>query len=344
MKRSHRKSGNSAGAKAGLSTAPAASRPSRRVGLRVFALFLVGVAAVGVPSVGAIAADGEHTLEFTHFANGTGTTSELVFVNVADYPIRPAIYFYGQRGDLIIPGSLVDVIGDLEIRADGGLRVRTEMDPFDELTITTHGLGELVSGSVKVVSNGPISGLIRYSIPDVGVTEVGAGRPLQDALLLARRRAEGISTAVALHNLGEDAIAVDCLLMSGGVTLDEAKVPLESNGQTSWLVEEVFTGNDLSDFLGSVRCTAPREGRFSAIAVEIDPRRRIFNTLSVVPLDHTGDFLVHCAMTGDGLFTAAALEVDVERRSVTALPDVNPASSCLYQQSCPNHSGEGFAL
>ena len=258
------------------------------MGLRVLALFLIAIAAVGVSSGRAVAADGEHTLEFTHFANGTGTTSELVFVNVADYSIRPQIYFYDQRGDLIVPGSLVDLTGDLAIREDGSLTVRTEMEPFGKLTITTHGRGEPVSGSVRAVSNGPIAGLVRYTIPNVGVTEVGPGRPLQDALFLARRRREGISTVAALHNLGKEAIALNCQLMSGGVTLEEAEIPLEANGHTSWFIQEVFTATDTSDFLGSVRCNAPGEGRFSAIAVEIDPGQRVFDTLSVLPVDQIG--------------------------------------------------------
>ena len=54
---------------------------------------------------------------------------------------------------------MVDITGDLEIQEDGGLTVQTEMDPLGVLTISTHGQGPLVSGSVKVVSEGlPIGG------------------------------------------------------------------------------------------------------------------------------------------------------------------------------------------
>ena len=98
-------------------------------------------------------------LDFAHFANGTGITSEMVLVNVSSHPIRPAIYFYDRGGHLIDPASVVDVTVDLEVTEDGGLTVRTEMEPLGELTISTHGQGELVSGSVKVVSDGPIGGV-----------------------------------------------------------------------------------------------------------------------------------------------------------------------------------------
>ena len=97
-------------------------------------------------------------LDFTHFANGGLITSDLVLVNVAPYPIRPALYFYDPEGHLMDPDSVVDITGDLEITEDGALTVRTEMEFLGELTISTHGRGDLVSGSVKVVADGPIGG------------------------------------------------------------------------------------------------------------------------------------------------------------------------------------------
>ena len=228
------------------------------------------------------------TLDFAHFANGTGITSEMVLVNVSPHPIRPAIYFYDRGGHLIDPASVVDVTVDLEVTEDGSLTVRTEMEPLGELTISTHGRGELVSGSVKVLSDGPIGGGVRYSVPEIGVAGVGASPPVRDALFPTRRQAGGIRTAAALHNLGAEAMGVSCRLMSGGVALEEVEIPLEANGQASWFIEDTFTTTDTSDFLGSVRCTAPGRGRFTAIAVEMDAAQRIFNTLSVVPVDRTG--------------------------------------------------------
>ena len=227
-------------------------------------------------------------LDFAHFANGTGITSEMVLVNAAPHPLRPALYFYDQQGHLIDPESVVDVTGDLEVMEDGSLSALTEMEPLGELTISTHGQGELVSGSVKVLSDGPLGGVVRFDLPDIGVAGVGASPSVRDVLFPVRRQAGGIRTAAALHNLGAEAMGVRCRLMSGGVALEEAEIPLEANGQASWFIEDTFTATDTSAFLGSVRCTAPGRGRFTAIAVEMDAAQRIFNTLSVVPLDRTG--------------------------------------------------------
>ena len=228
------------------------------------------------------------TLDFAHFANGTGITSEMVLVNVAPRPLRPAIYFYDQQGHLIDPDSVVDVTGDLEVTEDGSLTVQTEMEPLGGLTISTHGQGELVSGSVKVLSDGPIGGGVRYGVPEIGVAGVGASLPVRDVLFPARRQEGGMRTAMALHNLREEAVGVRCRLMSGGVSLEEAEIPLEANGQTSWMIDQAFPTTATSDFLGSVRCTVLGSRQFTAIAVEMDAAQRIFNTLSVVPVDRTG--------------------------------------------------------
>ena len=226
------------------------------------------------------------TLDFAHFANGTGITSDLVLVNVAPQPVRPAIYFYDQQGHLIDPESVVEVTADLEIQEDGGLTVQTEMDPLAVLTISTHGQGELVSGSVKVVSEGlPIGGGLRYNLPAIGEAVVGAGPPVGDALFPVRRQEGGINTGVAIHNLGEEAMEARCELMREGVLRDFVSISLEANGQTSWMIDQAFPAADTSDFTGSVRCAAPGRGRFTAIAVEIDAARRIF--ISVVPVDRT---------------------------------------------------------
>ena len=87
-----------------------------------------------------------------------------------------------------------------------------------------------MSGSVKVVSDGLIAGFVRYSVPGVGVAGVGPSPAVRDALFPARRQTGGIRTAAALHNLGAEAMEVNCRLMSGGVALEEVEIPLAANG------------------------------------------------------------------------------------------------------------------
>ena len=190
---------------------------------------------------------GETVLDFAHFANGTWTT-DLVFVNLSIeasrpplspfqtdiFPSRPAIFFYDTEGNPIDPASLVDLTDDLEVTADGALTLSSEMEPLGVLTISTHGRGELVTGSVRVVSEGPIGGLLRFEHPSLGVAGVGAGQPVSDVIFPVQRQEGGITTGIALHNLESNSGLLRCELMREGLLLDSVSIPLETNGQTSW--------------------------------------------------------------------------------------------------------------
>ena len=279
------------------------------------------------------------TLDFAHFANGNGTTSDLVFVNVGSVPVRPDIYFYDTEGALVSAESLVDVTGDLEIAEDGGLTVRTEMEPLGVLTISTHGQGDLVSGSVKVLSQRPVGGMLRFDLPGIGEAVVEAGPSVRDALFAVRRQEGGITTGVAVHNLGEEAIAVMCELMREGVVRDAVSLPLEANGQTAWLIDQAFPAADTSDFAGSVQCDAGGEGLFSALALEMDPGTRIFLTLPLFPVDRRGggpeaalDF-AHFA-NGDGTTSDLVfVNVSTQRSRPAPTPfhtDILPIRPAIY--------------
>ena len=222
----------------------------------VFEVRAVNAAGNSASSNRAEARPGVGALDFAHFANGDGITSDLVLVNVGTHPIRPALYFYDKEENLIAAESVVDITDDLEIQEDGSLSVLTAMEPLGELTISTHGQGELVSGSVKVVSYGPIGGLLRFDLPGIGVAGVGASPPVRDAVFPVRRQEAGINTGVAIHNLESSAEIVRCELMREGVLHDAVSIPLAANGQASWFIDAAFPAADTSDFAGSVhlRC------------------------------------------------------------------------------------------
>ena len=64
-------------------------------------------------------------------------------------------------------------------------------------------------------------------------------------------------------------------LMSGGDVLEEVEIPLAAIVQEAQFIEEVFTRIDTSENVGSVSCTAPHDGIFTGIAVELDAGNRI---------------------------------------------------------------------
>ena len=198
-------------------------------------------------------------------------------------PSLPVLYFYDEGGDLIDPALVVDVTGDLVVTADGALTVQTEIEPLGVLTISTHGRGDLLSGSVKVASDGPIGGLVRFDIPGIGVTALGSREPVRAAVFPVRRQEGGINTGVALHNLDSSPELVRCALMQEGVLLDAASIPLAANGHDARFIDEIFTGADTSDFVGLVRCDAVGEGLFTAVVHELDRGSRTFITVPAFP-------------------------------------------------------------
>ena len=227
-------------------------------------------------------------MDFAHFANGSSISSDVVLVNLATTSIQAAVYFYDKSGALIPPDSVAEVMGNLETTDYGALTLQSELPPLGEVTISTHGQGDLVTGSVKVVTEGPgspIGGVLRFDAPGIGVAGVGASPPVRDAIFPARRQEGGIDTGAALRNLSESELTLTCRLMTGGEVMEEQPVTLPANGQDARFISQIFE-HDTSDFTGSVRCTAPPgEQEFTGVAVEMDAVNGIFTTLPVVPLD-----------------------------------------------------------
>ena len=232
---------------------------------------------------------GESMLNFAHFANGdfggTATSSDLVFVNVASSAVSPAIYFYDQMGNMIDASMVVDAMMDgVEVDNDGALMVIDEIPPMGEMTISTSGMGDGMVGSVRVVSDGPIGGVLRFDIPNIGVAGVGASEAVNAAIFPARRMANGINTGAAIRNLESGAATVTCRLMADGQRMGEAAIELAGNGQNSQFINELFPSANTDDFEGSVHCTAPAGSMFTGVALEMDFNNRIFTTLPVVPV------------------------------------------------------------
>jgi hypothetical protein len=232
---------------------------------------------------------GQVALDFAHFANGGGITSDIVLLNAAAKPVRPAIYFYDMDGERIAPEFVMDLTDNLEVKSYGALTVNEEIPSLGELTISTHGRGtKVVVGSVKVVSDAPdspIGGVLRFDLTGTGVAGVGASQPVRDAIFPARRVAGGINTGAAFRNLSESRMELTCRLMMGGEVLEEQPVDLPANGQRPQFINQIFEETDTSDFTGSVRCMAPPgDQQFTAVALELEDRK-VFTTLPVISLE-----------------------------------------------------------
>ena len=278
------------------------------------------VNAVGEGAAASVRATPMEGIDFAHFANGQAggvtITSEIVLVNVENSTVTPAIYFYNQQGDMIDADSVVDVDGTeaLAINGDGALTAPMGIAPRGEMTISTTGEGDLVVGSVRVFGTGRLGGVLRFDLPDVGVAGVGASEPVNDAIFPARRMARGINTGAAIRNLSSEPMTVTCMLMQGGEVMDTVTGVLPGDGHTSRFINEMFPGANTTDFVGSVRCTAPDGGMFVGVALELDAVNGIFTTLPVVPLgtgSGNGESMLNFAHFANGDFGGTATSSDL---------------------------------
>ena len=209
-------------------------------------------------------------LDFGHFANGTWVT-DLVSVNRQTTPSSPAPlpFSYGHPSE---PSR------DLFLRHPWVIGSGRDFDPWP---------GDLLTGSVRVVSDLPIGEIA----PALATTEPpggrGRGQPTTPQSASSSRCAvqegrnhDGRRAPQPGIESGPAAVRIE----ERGRVARRRDFPLEANGQTAWFIDQTFPSADTSDFVGSVRCSAPGEGLFSAVAMKLDAVNRIFTTLPVVPV------------------------------------------------------------
>jgi hypothetical protein len=116
-------------------------------------------------------------------------------------------------------------------------------------------------------------------------------------------------------------MTVTCHLIQAGDVMDTKMVELAvkmvrlaGDGHSSEFIHEMFPGSNTTDFVGSVRCTAPDGGMFAGVALELDAINGIFTTLPVVPLDSgadSGESMLNFALFANGEIGGAATSSDL---------------------------------
>ena len=162
--------------------------------------------------------------------------------------------------------------------------VMDEIPPMGEMTISTSGMGDGMVGSVRVVSDGPIGGVLRFDIPNIGVAGVGASEAVNAAIFPARRMADGINTGAAIRNLMADMTTVTCRLMAAAKGWARRRSNWLATARTPSSSTSCSPSANTDDFEGSVHCAAPAGSMFTGVALEMDFNNRIFTTLPMVPV------------------------------------------------------------
>ena len=229
------------------------------------------------------------TLFFAQVGNGDGLTSDMVFSNPTDQTVTGVISFGDDAGAPlsfgISDGSAASASGpgaNPTGQAEG--TVPFSVAPLATVTISTDGLGGLKVGSAAVLSTGFLGGVIRFSLPGVGIAGVPSSLPLQASIMPVRRVAGGINTGVALRNASGKAVNITVSLREGDVEVaSKVLQDFPANGHLAQFINEMFPGVNTDSFAGSLVVRV--DGGFvGGTGLELGPDPGQFTTLPVTPI------------------------------------------------------------
>ncbi len=232
-------------------------------------------------------------LYFPQFGNGGGTaetdgfTSSIVLVNTSTTTATSGTVYFRDMDGLPLP---VGLAGGSGVVTPGTpvAQVDFSLDPLGSLTLDTDGVGDILLGSAEVISDRPVSGVIRFSIPGIGIAGFGSSVPMSRAIVPVRKEG-GVRTAVAIRNDETHPITVGLELRSEagtnpgnvGPSSTVAEIRIPANGRVAEFIDESFSDADLTGFVGTLLITSS-DGAFSAIALELDQTKAgIFTSLPV---------------------------------------------------------------
>ena len=217
------------------------------------------------------------TVYFAQFGNGEGFFSDIVLTSAsATRTVSGRVDFTDGDGAELSVG----LVGE---QAQTGLEF--SIAPLGSLTISTDGAGDLLAGSARVTADNALGGVVRFSIPDIGIGGVGESSPLGAAIVPARSQA-GIRTAVAIRDAGNRDNVVNLTLRdSQGQAVENgtATLMISPRGRISQFIDELFPDANLEDFQGTLEIR-PEGGRVAVIALELGMLPGEFTTLPVTPL------------------------------------------------------------
>ena len=217
----------------------------------------------------------DQTLQIPQFAVGGGFSSDVVVTNRSSTePAAVAIDVWDPEGSAL-DGNLIVGVG-----AD-----RFDLSPSGSRTLTlSHDGGDLLTGSITVSSDTPVSAVVRFDFQGTGITGVGTSPRLRAAIAPVRRSGN-LSSGVAIRNPELAAQTVDLelkdedgLVVPGG----EASRHIEAGGRIAEFIEQFFPDADTADFKGEISIRA-RAGQIAVIVLELEVGRA-FTTLPVSPI------------------------------------------------------------
>lgn len=216
-------------------------------------------------------------LHFAQFGDGTeagaSISSRIEILNPD--PVVPAAVRMLLRDDAGDPLSVdfngIVFEGELEFVVPAGGNVR----------LATDGEGPLVTGSVRALSDHPVSGFIFFDTGPAGATGVASSPRLKE-LLAPIESGEGINTGIAFAGFAAGQTIHLVLRDSQGIVRGQSDLNLAAFGHRALFVNELqwTPPVDFSSFNGNLIATSPQE--FTATVIRTSPGQLVI--LPVAPL------------------------------------------------------------
>ncbi|MBI4457263.1 MAG: hypothetical protein HY644_15395 [Acidobacteria bacterium] len=219
------------------------------------------------------------TVYFAHLGNGGNLSSSLFLTNPsATERARGELAFLNDDGNR------------LPISVNGGASasdIPFDIAPQGGAVFTTDGLGAVTTGSARAnVTEGVVGGVLRFTLPGIGIAGVGGGGSFNGFISPVRRSREtGINTGVAVNATGR-AVTLHLVLrnasgqpVAGGTTT----IALKAGGHVARFIDELFPSADTNNFEGTLTVTA-EGGGIAATAIQLGSQAGQFTTLPVTRL------------------------------------------------------------
>lgn len=217
----------------------------------------------------------QSTLNFAQFGGGQGFSSDLVLANPSGTTTASGkVDFFDDNGVPLVTKLLSGTA------SSGAISV----PPLGSFTLSTDPAGTLAVGSARVTVDNPVGGVIRFSLPGLGITGVGESLPLSAFVTPVRRKPGGVNTGVALRNTEITEVIVDLTLRNTqGQTIATDTRTLPPGGHVAKFISELFPNAVTEDFDGTL-LVKTRGGKLAGTALELGSTAGQFTTLPVIPL------------------------------------------------------------
>ncbi len=223
-------------------------------------------------------------LYFAHFGNGEGFASQLVVFNPSGSTATGSISFRDSGGNPLDSDSVLTAIPGVRGPQNGAASFTLE--PLSSTTISTPGIGSLITGSATVSADAPVACMMRFHLPGVGMAGLGPSRAY-GRVMVPVRRLTNLSTAVAIQNLSRAEVRVSLTLKDsrksklGDV---EACLTLPPQGQVARFIQELLEYVE-GGFHGTLLIEAEEGAKVAVTALEIGSEPGQFTSLplSAVP-------------------------------------------------------------